>query len=63
MLPVATPPNAIIFGTDRVKIGDMVKIGLWLNFIGAILITISIYLIGKTVFGIDLAQFPEWALN
>ena len=63
MLPVATPPNAIIFGTDRVKIADMVRVGLWLNFIGAILITISIYLIGKAVFGIDLAQFPEWALN
>ena len=62
MLPVATPPNAIIFGTDRVKIGDMVRVGLWLNFIGAILITISIYLIGKTVFGIDLAQFPNWAM-
>jgi len=62
MLPVATPPNAIIFGTDRIKIKDMTKVGLWLNLIGAILITISIYLIGKSVFGIDLAQFPEWAL-
>ena len=62
MLPVATPPNAIIFGTNRVKIADMARVGLWLNFIGAILITISIYLIGKTVFGIDLSQFPEWAL-
>ena len=61
MLPVATPPNAIIFGTNRIKISDMARIGMWLNFIGAILITISIYLIGKTVFGIDLAQFPEWA--
>jgi len=63
MLPVATPPNAIIFGTNRLKIGDMARTGLWLNLIGAILITISIYLIGKTVFGIDLSQFPEWALN
>ena len=63
MLPVATPPNAIIFGTNRIKIAEMVRVGLWLNFIGAILITISIYVIGKTVFGIDLAQFPEWALN
>ena len=63
MLPVATPPNAIIFGTNRIKIAEMAKVGLWLNFIGAILITISIYLIGKTVFGIDLSQFPEWALD
>ena len=63
MLPVATPPNAIIFGTNRIKISEMARTGVWLNFIGAILITISIYLIGKTVFGIDLSQFPEWALN
>ncbi len=63
MLPVATPPNAIIFGTNRLKISEMAKTGVWLNVIGAILITISIYVIGKAVFGIDLAQFPEWALN
>ena len=41
----------------------MAKTGVWLNVIGTILITISIYLIGKAVFGIDLAQFPEWALD
>lgn len=62
MLPVATPPNAIIFGTERLKISDMAKIGLWLNLIGAILITLSIYFIGKTVFGIDLSQFPQWSM-
>jgi solute carrier family 13 (sodium-dependent dicarboxylate transporter), member 2/3/5 len=63
MLPVATPPNAIIFGTNRLKISEMAKTGVWLNVIGAILITISIYVVGKAVFGIDLAQFPEWAIN
>lgn len=62
MLPVATPPNAIIFGTNRIKISEMARTGVWLNVIGAILITISIYLIGKTVFGIDISQFPEWAM-
>jgi len=62
MLPVATPPNAIIFGTNRLKISEMAKTGVWLNVIGAILITISIYLIGKAVFGIDIAKFPSWAM-
>lgn len=62
MLPVATPPNAIIFGTNRLKISEMAKTGVWLNIIGVILITFSIYFIGKAVFGIDLAQFPDWAL-
>lgn len=62
MLPVATPPNAIVFGTNRLKISEMAKTGVWLNVIGAILITISIYIVGKIVFRIDLARFPTWAM-
>lgn len=33
MLPVATPPNAIVFGTGQVKQGEMIKAGFWLNLI------------------------------
>ena len=40
MMPVATPPNAIVFGTGRLRIGDMVKAGFWLNILGVIIITI-----------------------
>ncbi|NOZ74658.1 MAG: SLC13 family permease [FCB group bacterium] len=61
MLPVATPPNAIIFGTNRVDIQDMVKMGIWLNLIGAGLITGAIFLLGRGVFGIDLSVMPGWA--
>jgi len=43
MLPVATPPNAIIFGSGHVSIGQMVKAGVWLNFIGAALITLATF--------------------
>ncbi len=43
MLPVATPPNAIIFGSGKIKIGDMVKVGIWLNIISMIIISIFTY--------------------
>ncbi len=33
MLPVATPPNAIVFGTGAIKQSDMIKAGFWLNII------------------------------
>ena len=41
MLPMSTPPNAVIFSTGYLKVKDMVKIGLWSN-LGAILL-ISLY--------------------
>lgn len=54
MLPVATPPNAIAFGSGYVKIGEMVKGGLWLNLIGIVLITAAVYLLAVPVFGLVL---------
>jgi len=39
MLPVATAPNAIVFGSDRVRIKDMARSGLVLNILGAFVIT------------------------
>lgn len=54
MLPVATPPNAIAYGSGYVKIGDMIKGGVWLNMIGVVLITLAVYFIAIPVFGIVL---------
>jgi len=62
MLPVATPPNAIIFGTNRIRIIDMVKTGFMLNTISIIIITLVMYFWGTIVFGIDVTVFPDWAI-
>jgi len=61
MMPVATPPNAIIFGSGRVRIIDMIKIGFVANIAGVIIITIIFYFLGKIVFFIDPAALPIWA--
>jgi len=60
MLPVATPPNAIVFSTERIRISDMARTGIILNLLGVILITTAVFLIGKGVFGIDLSAPPTW---
>ncbi|HHJ16886.1 MAG TPA: DASS family sodium-coupled anion symporter [Gammaproteobacteria bacterium] len=44
MLPVATPPNAIVFGSRCLRIPQMARAGLWLNFLGVLLITAFVYL-------------------
>ena len=51
MLPVATPPNAIAYGSGYIKIGQMVKVGLWLNLIGIVLITVWSMWIGPGILG------------
>lgn len=61
MLPVATPPNAIVFSSGRLKIADMVRAGIWLNLISAFLLHILFFFIGGYILGIDSSIFPDWA--
>jgi len=44
MLPVATPPNAVIFGSGRLEIKHMIRAGIFINLAGIIIITLMIYL-------------------
>lgn len=62
MLPVATPPNAIVFGTERLRIAEMARAGFLLNLTGVVIITLATYFLGRLVFGIDLTQMPDWAV-
>ncbi len=50
MLPVATPPNAIVFGSGRITMGQMARTGLILNLAGAVIITLMMYFWGAIVF-------------
>ncbi|PAF44958.1 DASS family sodium-coupled anion symporter [Helicobacter sp. 11S02629-2] len=54
MLPVATPPNAIAYGSGYVKIIDMIKTGFWLNIIGVFVITLATIFIATYVFGLHI---------
>ena len=50
MLPVATPPNAIVFGSGRVTIQEMTRAGLWLNILSITLVTLTAYFLLGRVF-------------
>lgn len=58
MLPVATPPNAIIFGSGYLKIPDMARVGFFLNIIGAVVITLIVYFLVIPIFHIDSLPLP-----
>ncbi len=61
MLPVATPPNAIVFGSKKLKIADMMQTGFWLNIMAILILTLVAYLYMNWVFGINLQTMPNWA--
>jgi sodium-dependent dicarboxylate transporter 2/3/5 len=61
MLPVSTPPNAIVYGSGRVPIMKMVVAGIWLDILSVFLITLFVYTVGHLTFGV-LGPFPDWAI-
>jgi solute carrier family 13 (sodium-dependent dicarboxylate transporter), member 2/3/5 len=62
MLPVATPPNAIVFSSHKISIGVMARTGFIINIVGAIIITLITYYWGTVVFGFETGDLPVWAL-
>jgi len=61
MLPVATPSNAIVFSSGWIKIPHMAKSGIYLNIIGAVLITLITFLVIVPLFDISFGVLPSWA--
>lgn len=61
MFPIATPPNAIIFGTGKLKVLQMISTGFLLNILAIIIITAITMTWGTIIFDIDPSVFPEWA--
>lgn len=59
MLPVATPPNAVIFGSGYLKISDMIKAGIWMNIISIVLITVMVYFLLPLIWGFDPTVFSK----
>lgn len=61
MMPIASPTQAIVFGSGYVTIRQMMKAGIWFNALGVFLVTTFFLLLGKLILGIDLSSFPTWA--
>ena len=59
MLPVATPPNAIVFSAGYLSQKDMTRVGFGLNVIGVIFVTLVAYTVMMWVFGIEPGVAPN----
>jgi sodium-dependent dicarboxylate transporter 2/3/5 len=61
MLPVATPPNAIVYGSGFLTIPQMARAGIVLNILFILLITLLMTTIGPPLLGIEPGVVPPWA--
>lgn len=59
MLPVATPPNAVVFGSGYLRIPDMVSKGFFMNVVSIIIVTLFVYFALPELWGLVLDAFPE----
>lgn len=58
MLPVATPPNAVVFGSGYLRIPDMMRVGIWMNLLSIVLVTLFIYYLLPILWNIVPDTFP-----
>ena len=60
MLPVATPPNAVVFGSGKIQIKDMIRAGFLLNLVSILIVTIISFILVRYVFEARLGIIPSW---
>ena len=60
MLPIATPPNAVIFGSGKIDIKVMVRAGVSLNIIAIFVVSLICIVILNIVFGYNIRSIPSW---
>ena len=63
MLPVATPPNAVVFGSGYLNIPDMVRVGFAMNVVSIICLTLMVYYILPLLWGFDSSSFPDYLIK
>lgn len=61
MLPGASAPNALAYGTGYLKVRDMIRTGVALDLIAAGTIVLFTFTLVRFAFGIELGEVPEWA--
>lgn len=63
MMPVGTPPNAIVFGSGLITLPQMAKAGLLLNILLVPIVVAVLWIIGPYVFDIQMNSLPAWAVE
>lgn len=60
IMPVATPPNIIVFGTGKLKIKDMIKTGIIVDIVSVVILTLFMFLFFNKILNIDVNNVPDW---
>lgn len=61
MMPVGTPPNAIVFGSGMLSLPQMARAGFLLNLLLVPIVVIAVWLLGPVLFELKLDVIPDWA--